>query len=248
LGGADTNYQTFRVEVHFQGELIQETLVSTYPFSDWARTGIGSGLFRLDDPEDGFYEFFIHPTIGSTSFESTPDLGIFFIRGPVDAHLDPPAINGTPEHAFASHGPRVSAVTRQYARVRPVRVAFLYPDPARPAGEGDTIPLIAHLQAASEDPEFSVPGELPSLVLVHVRLRQLTCGKVGTNEDYDFALKGLMVILYRYRDLLTDDELNFILDYLVPLDVSGPLNAEELLTYPPVSGVEIASETENHVA
>jgi hypothetical protein len=268
-GGADTSFNAFRVDVLFNGSKIREELVWLFINSEWARPGIGSGQFILRDPDkDGFYGFQIHPTITSSPFPdlfvfftsgSTPQVQVHFTRGPKDAHLDPPAIDGTHAHAFASHKSRASAVARQFARTRPLRVAFQLPTEA---GENETIQLIAHLQAASKEPDFRVPGELPSRILAHVRLRQLVRGQPGTavteddvpvpfffprKGDYDMALKGLMVIAYRYRKLLTEDELDFILRELVPVDLFGPHSqlVEVVTGENPL--LPAIPETENHL-
>jgi photosystem II stability/assembly factor-like uncharacterized protein len=153
-----------------------------------------------------------------------------------DYLLDPVAIDGTPAQAFASHKTRASAISRQYAFTHPLNVTGVTAD------EDNTIQLIAHLQAASDDPSFSCPGQEPSVSLAPKMLRNLNKGDgaVGTTVDedngvfldfgyhvgsrpgdYDAALKGLMVIAYRYRHLLTEDDLNFILDDLVPSNLPG---------------------------
>jgi hypothetical protein len=145
--------------------------------------------------------------------------------------LDPIAIDGTPAQAFASHKTRASAIARQYAMDNPLD----FTDNTI-AGENETIRLIAHLQAVSDDDKF------PSRDLVSTMLRKLVQGDslVGTNYkgltgvaarkgDYDFALKGLIVIVYRYRHLLSDDDFERILvglgpqvPPLVPPDLVGP--------------------------
>jgi len=146
------------------------------------------------------------------------------------------AIDGTPAHAFASHRARASAIARHYALANPL--TFM----GATADENNTTWLIAHLQAASEDLAFAVPGQEPSLTLAPKVLRSLNKGQggVGTTVDeeketflgfgyhlkgrpgdYDAAFKGLMVIAYRYRRLLPDDAFNFILDSLVPSFVVG---------------------------
>ena len=66
-----------------------------------------------------------------------------------------------------------------------------------------------------------MPGESPSRVLVHVRMRQYRRGKVGTNRDYDFALKGLIPIVCRYRAIWTDKEVELIVRDLFPKTCSA---------------------------
>ena len=87
---------------------------------------------------------------------------------------------------------------------------------------------MAHLHMLTLDPDFRGPGELPSRILTFVRLRQFMRGETGTSfntpvtsrkGDYDMALKGLLAIVYRYRQLLTPADVDFLLDHLMP-DIS----------------------------
>jgi hypothetical protein len=183
------------------------------------------------------------------------------------------AINGTPAHAFASHKARASAIARQYALAEPLD--FM----GATADENNTIRLIAHLQAASDDPEFRFPNMELSRILAPTVLRSLNKGHgvVGTTVDeeketflgfgyhlkgrpgdYDAALKGLVVIAYRYRHLLSDDDFNFILDSLVPSFIVGTdistfekitLNIQVKVPIPTMTPdiPKEAPETENHM-
>jgi hypothetical protein len=191
-----------------------------------------------------------------------------------DFLLDPPAIDGSPAHAFASHRTRASAIARDYALAHPLD--FMGAE----ADENNTIRLIAHLQAVSDDPDFGVPGQEPSRTLapkVLKSLRKKGFGMVGTTVDpdrdtflgfgyhiegrpgdYDPALKGLVVIAYRYRHLLPDDVFDFILDGLVPPFIPGNdissfekySLAIQILTPIPTTTPDFprdAPETENHM-
>ncbi len=171
-----------------------------------------------------------------------------------DYLLNPVAIDGSPAQAFASHKTRASAIARQYALAHPLNVT------GGTADENNAIQLIAHLQAASDDPDFHVPGQEPSRILAPRMLKNLNPGhgQVGTSfdegilgkrlGDYDMALKGLMVVAYRYRHLLTDEDVNFILDKLVPAHLVGSHNpAIETYLVPPNIPTEFAPETENHL-
>ncbi|WP_204011302.1 hypothetical protein, partial [Virgisporangium aurantiacum] len=159
-----------------------------------------------------------------------------------DPRLDPPAMDGTHAHAFASHGTRVSALARHYAASKPLRMSD-----KRVAGEHDAIQLIAHLQGVSEDPEFRAnPDEQPSRLLIPATLRQLRAGEVGTGKDYDMALIGLMVVVYRYRNLLTQDDVDFILRELVPPDLFGGHSRETEVLEVTFLQFDIP-ETENHL-
>jgi hypothetical protein len=118
----------------------------------------------------------------------------------------------------------------------------------------------------SREPEFRVLGELPSHLLVHTWLgaRFMGHGNVGTafNEelfpgfvfrrsgDYDMALKGLLPIVLRYRNLLTEAEIDHILNDLVPPQLVGSHDpAIEFILLVPVvpSSAPGIPETENHL-
>src|SRR5262245_15484367 len=198
-------------------------------------------------------------THGDFPFGSTPEIPFTFVGGPVDADLVPPAMTGPPARAFASHIPRARAIARHYARTRPLYVTF---DRFRPSkdriedekgsSEDDAFTLIAHLEAVSENPDYRNPGELPSRILVAVALRQMVRGKVGTKKDYDMTLKGLMVIAYRYRKLLTEDDLDFIFRDVTPPDHFGghsrALEVHKTIPVPvPDPRLYVIPETENHL-
>ncbi|MGE4043592.1 MAG: sialidase family protein [Acetobacteraceae bacterium] len=189
-----------------------------------------------------------------------------------DFPLDPPALNGSPAHAFASHRLRARAVARNYALTHPLN--FM----GAAADENNTIALIAHLQAVSDDPEFKIEGQELSRTLAPNVLRSMNIGqgRVGTTVDqdrgtflgfgyvlngrpgdYDAALKGLMVIACRYRHLLDEAAFTHVRDVLMPpflpgTDVSSfeKYSLDLRLTAPPGIIVPIpqdAPETENHM-
>ncbi|MFJ5549434.1 hypothetical protein, partial [Streptomyces sp. NPDC093225] len=265
-GGSDTAFNEFRVEVNHNGTKILEEVVEAGPLPDeWARPGTGCGQFRLPDPPGtGFYTFRVHPNITSSflpdppfegsPYGSTPEIGIWFERRDAEDHItiDVPALDGTPAAAYASQGSRVNCIARYIARVNPLLVGH---GRSVVVDEDSTMALVAHLQALADDPDFRVPGELPDHVLAHVFLRQLDRGDalVGTTVpgagpwsrkgDYDMALKGLMVIACRYRNLLTAEELEYILLRFVPPELAGPVDRiMHSLIY-----VEVIPETENHL-
>jgi hypothetical protein len=182
--------------------------------------------------------FAVHVTVGRVYSASWNGQwrGWFLVGGKEgsDYFLDPPALEGTPAHAFASHKTRASAIARQYAMDNPL--TFI---DGTEVDEDNTIQLIAHLQALDDDPNFVDPSGQTAQQM----LRKLKRGEgqlVGTSfeglpgvaerkGDYDFALKGLIVILYRYRHLLSDDDCERILvglgpqvPALVPPDLVGP--------------------------
>ncbi|MFA7754125.1 hypothetical protein V5F01_10780 [Streptomyces sp. NRRL B-2790] len=280
-GGANTPFNAFRVDVHLAGGY---PIVQKYIWlqdTELARTGIGSGHLVLRDVVSvggiGSYFFLIFPVETSSpvpdpslfppasplTHETPPgatpaikvefrDPNVFLPHG-FNAHIDVPALDGTPAGAYASHGHRVNAIARHFARRRPL---VLLDQQEVTVGENETIQLIAHMQAASEDASFRTVGELPSRVLAHVFIRRLNRGhgQVGTDFDegllgsrkgnYDMALKGLMVVLYRYKHLLTEEEIEDLLITLVPTKLSGPLR---LALHEYVFATENAPETENHI-
>ncbi|MCX4806937.1 hypothetical protein OG594_35855 [Streptomyces sp. NBC_01214] len=289
-GGADANYNAFLVAIfYFDQKFAEEVVWLEDPKNEWARPGIGSGQFRLNEPRDGKYSFSIHPMTAPSApspkefvdASGTPQVVVFYQRDapnttsvPVntrDVDLGPPIIDPSPAHAFASHAMRMDAIAEHYAVHQPLRVAFWRPDPGHPeATEDDTFQLMAHLHLSSKDRGFRVPGELPSLILANIRLRQLRPGHMGTaidrdievqgfdlghvsrKGDYDMALKGIIAIAYRYRQLLTEDGLAFILRELVPpelfgghdiitdwFELKGPIGPLPSVAFP-------IAETENH--
>ncbi|HFU7059019.1 TPA: hypothetical protein ACGN81_006209 [Bacillus cereus] len=162
-------------------------------------------------------------------------------------------IDGTPAQAFASHWPRASEIARNYALKNPLST-----NEGIEADENNVIVLIAHLHSVANDPNFGLEGQQLSKTLAIKMLRNLIMGhygQVGTlvkigdvvikEGDYDMALKGLMVIAYRYRHLLTDNDWKFIVDSLVPSELKGPHDPglESYMIFPP----ESIPETENHM-
>jgi photosystem II stability/assembly factor-like uncharacterized protein len=197
-----------------------------------------------------------------------------------DYIFKPIACDGTPAQAFASHKTRASAIARQIAIRMPLNTM------ATEATEDNTLQLIAHLQAVSDDPDFRSNEQVElSRILAPKMLRNLNMGEgaVGTKfsekngtflgfgyhvgrrrGDYDSVLKELMVIVYRYRNLLIDPDdpgfnfIDFILDSLVPFYLPGAdvstFEEYELdiqfkvgpITIPPPISID-SPETENHL-
>lgn len=283
-GGADRAFNAFRVDAYSQGRKVAEQIVGPFPMWDWARPGIGSGGAIFHDiamaAGEGRYFFFVFPAltnrlvahpglfpVGAVATAeapppgATPPVSVHFDLvlqdefGVSDVDIEYPALDGSPAHAFASHTPRMNAIARHHARRRPLGFRIPQPDADNPEmTEGVTLQLIAHLHAVSLDPDFRVRGDPPSRFLIPLRLRERKVGKVGTNDDYDFALKGLMVILYRYRALLGEDDQNFIVGSLVPGDLNGPHSIESEIEaiIPPLDPLLfpepiIVPETENHL-
>jgi hypothetical protein len=150
-----------------------------------------------------------------------------------------PALDGSPTHAFASQSGRAQALARRYVRQHPVELF------RQNNGEDISMVLTAHLHAASVDNDFrSAPGELPSRLIAAVTLRDIPLGEVGTDHDYDMTLKGLMVIAFRYRTLLTDGQREHLFRELVPAAIRGSHDEDiETVYFGPFPG----PETENHL-
>jgi hypothetical protein len=160
--------------------------------------------------------------------------------------LDPVAIDGSPGQAYASHRARAAGIVRYYASTRHLDFG------GKVADENNTVALIAHLHAASLDPGFTPEGQsAPSAQLAVQTLMTMTKGdgKVGTTGKYDFALKGLAVLVYRYGHLLGQDGVSYILDNLVPGDIPGPHHSTDdgysvVLVDIPTANIP---ESENHL-
>ncbi|MER6957421.1 hypothetical protein [Streptomyces sp. NPDC000618] len=162
--------------------------------------------------------------------------------------LDPVAADGSPANAFATHKARADGIARFFALTRRLKDIK-----AEQAGEDNTTTLIAHCHMLALDPGFTPPGEEPSATAMPAALRRLNRGNglvgtkgASTERDYDMAVKGLMVLLYRYSAQLGPDLVKFIMDDLLPDYLVGG--------HPPeIEVVEFSflnidgSETENHL-
>lgn len=192
----------------------------------------------------------LDPNLVRFPFGGTPQVEVTYDFGPGDAFMDLPALDGSPAHAFAGHRLRTASIARHYLHT--TRVTSW---PAGQATENNALLLVAYLQAVTEDPSSRVPGELPNAVVAHTLLRAMDRGhgQVGTSYDeffgsrqgdYDMALKVLMVVLHRYRQLLTRQQVDFVLRDLLPGHLRGP-HDQDIMTY--VLVTEEAPETENHM-
>ncbi|MFC4456568.1 hypothetical protein [Deinococcus sonorensis] len=155
--------------------------------------------------------------------------------------LKSPALDGSPGQAYASHKARANGIARFFAQAHPLETVN------GKAGEDQTITLLAHLHAASVDPNVIVDGKVVR-DYIPAALRRLNPGDglVGTRHDYDMALKGLMTIAYRYPHLLGVGGVDFILNNLVPDNIRGGHPDE--IEIVEVTFVNIDTpETENHL-
>lgn len=168
--------------------------------------------------------------------------GFAAAQGPPPDPLDSLALGGSPAQAFASHKARANGIARHFALTRPLR------DVNGEADENHTTTLLAHFHTVADDPGFTPPGEEPSATAAPAALRRLFMGDglVGTRNDYDMALKGLMVLAYRYPHLLGEGGVDFILNTLVPVNISGGHPPELEIVEVTFLNIDIP-ETENHL-
>jgi hypothetical protein len=157
--------------------------------------------------------------------------------------LDSPALDGSPAQAFASHKARANGIAKHFALTRPP-----LSEVRGEAGEDNTTLLLAHFHAVADDPNFAIPGQERSATAAPAALRRLIKGDglVGTRNDYDMALKGLMILAYRYPHLLGNGGVDFILDTLVPANISGGHPPEIEIVEVTFLNIDIP-ETENHL-
>lgn len=164
------------------------------------------------------------------------------------APLAPIAPDGSPGQAFATHKARADGIARHFALTRKLKDIE-----AEQAGEDNVTTLIAHFHMLKLEPGFTPEGEEASATAAPAALRRLNRGNglvgtrgASTERDYDMAVKGLMVLLYRYPQQLGPDLVSFIMNDLLPGHLVGG--------HPP--GIEIvefsflnidAPETENHL-
>ncbi|MDX3188625.1 hypothetical protein PV458_09500 [Streptomyces sp. MN03-5084-2B] len=272
-GGANRSFNAFRVDIYFDGKKYREQLVIPSPF-ELARSDAGGGQLRVPaEHGNGLYWFFVYPTITLDAhavlaptteadvtvspvatnpsdwehildfrFGGTPQAHLIYDYGAADAFIPVSAVDSSAEHAFVSHEARATAVARHYANSRPLFTGV------QQTGENITFQLLAHLHMVRRAPEFRARGELPSRWLVPSALWGLTQGTMGTKGEYDTVLKGLMTVVYRYRDLLSDSDIDWVLRGLMPLQLVGPWKVFDMameMTYNwgPFTG----PETENHL-
>ncbi len=168
--------------------------------------------------------------------------------------LDPVALDGSPAQAFASHRARAIGIARHFVKTRPLS------NVRGGADENHTVALIGHFHVVSDDPGFQSDG-VPSATEAPLALRRLEMangGLVGTEgastkRDYDMALKGLVVLAYRYGHLLdagipADQPrgVDFILNNLVPASLSGGHPPEIEIVEQSFLNFD-TPETENHL-
>ncbi|MBO3749847.1 hypothetical protein J5X84_27520 [Streptosporangiaceae bacterium NEAU-GS5] len=261
-GGFTTAYDKFRVDITRNGSLFRQAFVEDVGL-EWVRTGRGSGRLRFEPPPgDAIYSFVVNPGFtsviepGDLPLQATAPVTVRYVQPETDALLEPLPLDGSHGMAFASHTVRARAIARHYVRTRRMNA------PTGVADENATIQLIAHLHVLSLDPDFRIPGELPHKVVVNTLLRSSFqgLGAMGTQVDerplgplpihiqrpgdYDMALKGLMVVLHRYRHLLNAEQVDYIVRDLIPPRLPGRIDfGFELYQL----ATTTLPETENHL-
>lgn len=228
-------------------EFQQDVETSLLEWLTWAHHGSTSGYARFfprrdesvpwDRPSTRHYHLAVTDAAGTSL---TADF--VFPHQPFPAHLSPPALDTTPEHAAASHLDRLDAIAEHYVRVRPIDLRNAA------TGEDATFQLIAHLHLASRDRSYRGEGQPRSTVIVAAALRQLTSGEVGTDRDHDAVVKGLLTVILRYRPLLPDPLVTFVLEELVPRGLRGAHDPFTEIYKVSVAGFAFTGpETENHL-
>ena len=251
-GGTGLSYSEFTVTAELDGRPLEAQMFSTASWpQSFARADTGGGIYALVDPKDqGLYRFWVQPSQAPGVLSA--GVAVQYVWLPLDALLSTPPADGSPAQAFATHQLRVSDIAGHYAITRPLRPTL---GTEVRAGENETLQFFAHLRAVLEDPDFAVPGELPSRLLFSVQLRLLHRGQMGTDfhqvgidreGDYDMAVKGLMTIAYRYRDVLSQDDLDFILDQLIPAQLHGR-HDPDIEFWKAAFVLFHVAETENHI-
>ena len=162
--------------------------------------------------------------------------------------LDPVASDGSPAQAFATHRARGNGIARFFALTR-----LLKDIPSQQAGEDNVHTLIAHFHMLSIEPGFAPPGQEPSATAAPAALRRLNRGNglvgtkgASTERDYDMALKGLMILLYRYRAQLGPDLIDFIMRELIPDHMVGGHSPSVEIVEQSFLNLD-TPETENHL-
>lgn len=162
-------------------------------------------------------------------------------------YLRPVAINGTPAEAFATHAGRAAGIAKYFACTHALS------DVQGKADENKTVALIAHCHAVADEPAFQPDGMPSSAGGIPAALRRLNRGNglvgttgASTERDYDMALKGLVVLAYRYPTLLGTGGVDFILDSLVPPGFSGGHSPDIEIVEQSFLNID-TPETENHL-
>ena len=162
--------------------------------------------------------------------------------------LAPIAPDGSPAQAFATHKARANGIARHFALTRHLKDVK-----AEQANEDNITALIAHFHMLMLEPGFTPPGQEPSATAAPAALRRLNRGNglvgtkgASTERDYDMAIKGLMVLLYRYREQLGQDLVTFIMNDLLPDSLVGGHPPETEIVEFSFLNID-APETENHL-
>ncbi|TCO57067.1 LGFP repeat-containing protein [Actinocrispum wychmicini] len=237
----------------------------TNPFSydkfvvRWDLNGQNQGQRDLNGGTGGHFEFDTGSGWSSTIVEGcdTHVIGSSTCRQqwtiPVGANVGPPgpiniaAWSATdPAHAYDGLDQRRLAAVQQLACTR-----VLNPGGSN-AGENEGLLMSAHLELVRRfGTGYRCRGQIPSIDLVNQALRNTWPHPTGSsfdtpicsrNGDYDTFLKGLMVVAYRYWDLLYPDTRTHVLHDL--MTENGAHSTDDEKT--PVCGLIDLPESENH--
>ncbi|MFD3480490.1 hypothetical protein, partial [Streptomyces sp. NPDC058695] len=164
---------------------------------------------------------------------------------PADDYLVSSAHDASPAEAFASHRARAMGIAKHFALTRPLTKVH------GPCGENEVTALCAHLHAATDERDAEFAGQLEAIRTAMHKLELKNDGLVGTtgastDRDYDMTLKGLVVVLHRYGSLLTDDDVNFILERLIPGHMFGGHRSSIEIVAQTAANIP-TPETENHL-
>ncbi|MGW5260801.1 hypothetical protein ACWEQG_07505 [Microbispora sp. NPDC004025] len=238
--GSGLTYTVFRVDVFYEGTKISEHLVTEddpLPPGNAPHFRSGCGHLRYSPAKgDGWYMFWVYPGVAGAAVgfgdPMLPGTSVRFTAPAFGFPLPVDALGGTPAGAVASEHARARALGEYLVRHRTLPLGELI---EQNEDLGST--MVAHLQAVHRQADFRNPGEPPSRLLVNETLLDLWPSPVGTSTDadetfaalfrcrrlpgeYDTLLKHLVVIAYRYADLLQPRVYDHLVDRL--LSVRGP--------------------------
>ncbi|MFF0862098.1 hypothetical protein ACFYUV_10115 [Nonomuraea sp. NPDC003560] len=247
LGTFDNTVEAFNLDVGQGAEHSQTINSNEIEWLKWAQNGYSSGYARFYPVRNAGVPWDTESSrnylIKVTDFAGQQFAAkLKFWHQPISPHLDRPALDGSPEHAAASHRDRINAVAEHYIRTQPFDLRNMPSD-----GEDVTFQLIAHLHMMRQQSDYRSEGQPRSSVQVAVALRQMNPkSPMGTDGEYDMTIKGLMTIMLRYRQQLTEPLITWMMSKLVPLELHGG-HDEDIESYTAVPVIGVGPETENHV-
>lgn len=246
-GQVEYDIEAFNLDIGQGAEFKQRLITDSLEWLTWAHHGFSSGYTRFHPVRDSSVPWDQDSTRNYLIRITDPvghqlSTALKFRHRPVAPALDRPALDGSPEHAAASHGDRMDAVAEHYVRTNPIDLRNVH------SGEDITFQLIAHLHMVSKQRDYCCEGQARSTAQIAAALRQLTSGPMGTNADHDATVKGLLTILLRYREHLTEPLIIFVIEELVPRTLRGRHDPQVEIHSEIVAGFKFnGPETENHI-